>query len=302
LEEIDMVLRFQGTWRLSVVRVIADWPQRVIVSGSVDGVIPGRVGESRTISGGDWQLRFECNPGTGWQPDCRVMVGEPERTGNRVAQLIRCKDVDWRGDKTPNDLVLLLDADRYAVRIQSPSATQLPGRRAETVDNVLRKRGEWVIGVDVTNTGPEPLAYDMLLDLSDATRAALQARGVRVNEAASRVLQDQYGQETDVSGAVRLPPLRNGATTRVHFLADSAGAGGILPDLEFVLSRGDSWGGESVVSRASCESDRARPAAADPWQVEAPAALRGAQVPGERSFPERAYHRPATYGEGSQPR
>jgi len=277
-----MVLRFQGTWRLSVVRVIADWPQRVIVSGSVHGEIPGRVGESRTISGGDWQLRFECNPGTGWQPDCRVMVGEPERTGNRVAQLIRCKDVDWRGDKTPNDLVLLLDADRFAVRIHSPLASRLPERRAESVDAILRKRGEWVIGVDVTGAGPEPLAYDMLLDLSDATRAALQARGVRVNEAASRELQEHYGQETDVSGAVRLPPLRNGATTRVHFLADSAGAGGILPDLEFVLSRGDSWGGESVVSRVSCASDRARPAAGNPSQAEAPAGPRGVQVRGSQ--------------------
>jgi hypothetical protein len=293
-----MVLRFQGTWRLSVLRVIADWPQRIVVSGSMNAEIPGRVGETRTISGGDWQLRFECNPGGGWQPDCRVMVGEPERTGNRVAQLIRCKDVDWRGDKTPNDLVILLDADRFAVRIQSPSASQLPGRNAESVDAVLHKRGEWVIGVDVTNTGPEPLVYDMLLDLSDATRAALQARGVHVNEAAPRVLQEHYGQETEVSGAVRLPPLRNGATTRVHFLTDSAGAGGILPELEFVLSRGDSGGGDSVVSRVSCESDRARPTAVNPSQVRAPAGPRGAQVHGQRPLPERAFHRPATYGEG----
>jgi hypothetical protein len=277
-----VVLRFQGTWRLNVVRVIADWPQRIIVSGSAQDQIPGRAGESRTISGSDWRLRFEYNSGSGWQPDCRVMVGEPERTGNRVAQLIRCKDVDWRGDKTPNDLVLLLDADRFAVRIQSPSASQVPGRRAEPVDAVLHKRGEWVIGVDVTNTGPEPLEYDMLLDLSDATRAALQARGVRVNEAASGVLQENFGQETDASGAVRLPPLRHGATTRVHFLADSAGAGGILPDLEFVLSKSDTWGGDSVVSRASCESDRARPAVANPSQVGAPAGPRGSQVRGRR--------------------
>jgi hypothetical protein len=279
-----MVLRFQGTWRLNVVRVIADWPQRILVSGSTQGEIPGRVGESRTISGSDWQLRFECNPGGGWQPDVRVMVGEPERTGNRVAQLIRCKDVDWRGDKTPNDLVLLLDADRFAVRIQSPSASQGPGRRAEPVDAVLRKQGEWVIGVDVTNVGPEPLEYDMLLDLSDSTRAALQARGVLVNEAPSRVLQEHYGQETDTSGAVRLPPLRHGATTRVHFLADSAGAGGLLPDLEFVLSKGDTWGGDSVVSRVSCESDRARPTVVDPSRAGSgsPASPRGAQVRGRR--------------------
>src|SRR3954462_9860018 len=98
-----------GTWRVTVVRKDSDWPQRVVISGAAQGTIPGMVGASGTVNGGDWHLTVEHDPGGGGRQGEFVQAGPVGERDGRVIRTLVSKDRYWPGDSDPDDLVLRLE-------------------------------------------------------------------------------------------------------------------------------------------------------------------------------------------------
>jgi hypothetical protein len=229
---------YRGSWQLTVIEVDADWQQRIVVTGAAQLVIPGLRGHVQTISGTGadrWRMRFEHNWGDGWRPNTRVVEEPPERHGGRITRLIRSKDRDWPGDRVPNDMVVYLEGACTRLLLAAPRGVQPP----EPVEALVASRGEWVLGVDAQNLGPEPFSYDLALAISPAGRAALAMYGV------SPVAGRDVGQEM-IDGAVCLPPLVEGGMFTARFPMRSDGTGTRLPAVEFELRE---LTGGNVVSR-----------------------------------------------------
>ena len=49
----------EGRWRVRVVGNDADFPQRIVVTGSTSLIVPGVVGKSFEVSGKHWPLGIE---------------------------------------------------------------------------------------------------------------------------------------------------------------------------------------------------------------------------------------------------
>lgn len=98
-----------GAWRIMVVSKESLFAQRIVFSGDVQKMLSGEAGASTSASGGRWKLRFEHNRGDGvWRPNVSVEAGAIVRCGNQFQRLIATKDVFWAGDRSHNDLKLLL--------------------------------------------------------------------------------------------------------------------------------------------------------------------------------------------------
>src|ERR1700739_4640420 len=61
----------EGRWRVRVVGNDADFPQRIVITGSTSLIVPGVVGKSFEVSGKRWTLGIEHQPfGRGaWCPN-----------------------------------------------------------------------------------------------------------------------------------------------------------------------------------------------------------------------------------------
>jgi hypothetical protein len=261
----------RGSWRLMVVEVNADWQQRIVITGAAaELIVPGLLGHVVTISGtgaDPWRMRFEHDRGDGWRPNERVVYEPPRRQGNRTTRLIRSKDHDWPDDRVPNDMVVYLDGAYVRVFLGTPRGVRPPA----PVEALVATRGEWILGVDAHNLGPQPLVYDLALAVSDAGRAALATCGVVPGA------REVAGQEV-VDGAVCLPPLVEGGMFTANFLMRSDGTGIHLPAVEFELRE---LTGGTVLSRQTIPASpaltsKSRLASPRPGQLAVPTRLSAA--------------------------
>jgi len=209
-------MEFLGTWEISVIGAEADWPQRVVVCGSAEVVLPGRVGHRQVITGDRWQLRTEHDSGAGWRPNARTESDPPQRRGNRIVRTVRSKDRDWAGDHIPDDLILKLEGRRRAVTLPAVDLSPAPD-------------GGWLLTVQVRSDGAESLGFSTGLRICAAGRADLAAAGaVVVDDWPVGSAQERIG---DLS---ILPPLPPGELAAVQFLLEATRAPSRLPGFDLV--------------------------------------------------------------------
>lgn len=240
-----------GTWRVTVVRKDSDWPQRLVITGSVHDPIPGVVGESGTVNGGDWHLTVEHDLGSGWRQSEYVQAGPVSEHDGRATQTVASKDHYWRGDSDPNDLVLRLE--HVGARFEVTGSPQL-------VDDFGPGDARY-LAVTVRNTGYRAFDYDTVLDVTDRGRDALARQGLVVAESWTPEALRATGQEAFGRGA-GVRPLETGAEAVVYFpvrldTVPSAEAA----DVEFLLISAGGGGRRAVRERrlARVDPTNARP-------------------------------------------
>ena len=241
-------LTYHGSWHLSVLRKISDWPQRVVIDGSTNMVILATPGVSQNIAGDKWQLRIEHYVGGLWRPN-KMTVPGPLITGSRLTRhRVMSKDHYWPGDATPNDLVVELRPAGTGVMVVRWGTVR---KDLTPCDGGLRGPEPRYLAVDIRNTGHQPFDYDAVLDISPAGRNALAEHGVQVLDTWSdqdliRVRQEVF------DGAVSIPPIRTGEQATAHFLIDASKSRAGHPEVEFQLSNADDPSGYgSSVRRVS---------------------------------------------------
>ena len=100
-----MIISMQGNWTVRVKSKDAAFDQRFIVSGATsgNGTHAGAVGTTVTVTGTQWSIAVQNNPGTGFQlSDTRITF--PHQVGGNYEFDIRSNDIG--GDQDFNDLVL----------------------------------------------------------------------------------------------------------------------------------------------------------------------------------------------------
>jgi hypothetical protein len=205
----------RGAWRVTVVHKRSHWPQRVVSEGAENPVLPGVVGASVTMSGDDWQLAVDHDAGGGWQRSEYVQA-----VGTGDGLLIVSKDRYWAGDSQPDDLVLRLNHVGRLFEVMG----------APEVDSSS-------LSVTVRNTSYRAFGYDLVLDVTDAGRAALAAAGVELDDTGFPA----EGQT--------LPPLEVGEQCVIRLPVSSVTGSGQGVDVEFVVARAGRTGGERQTVR-----------------------------------------------------
>ncbi|MGI5229435.1 hypothetical protein [Actinoallomurus sp. CA-142502] len=219
-------ISMHGTWRVTVVRKASDWPQRVVITGSVQRAIPGTVGASETVSGIDWHLTIEHDLGGAWRQSEFVQAGPVREYDGRAARTVASKDHYWQGDSDPNDLVLRLE--HVGARFEVTATPHL-------VDGLGRGDDRY-LAVTIRNTGYRAFDYDTVLDVTDRGRNALARQGIVVAEIWTPEALRATGQEAYGRGAV-VRPLEVGAEAVVHFPARRDTVPSVeAADIEFLLS------------------------------------------------------------------
>jgi hypothetical protein len=222
-----------GSWHVRVVAKDSDWPQRVVITGSMNAVIPGVVGASATVGRESWDLAIEHDPGGGWRPSAYVQAGPVKESDGRPGLTVVSKDHYWAGDGTPNDLVLKLAHVGKIFEV-----TGLPeivddshgGVRSGTVAD-----GRPFLAITVRNTGYRAFDYDTVLDITDAGRDALSRCGVVVDETWDPEALRVTGQEA-FGRAAGVRPLDVGEQGAVYFPVDvGTAAPGAAADVEVVM-------------------------------------------------------------------
>jgi hypothetical protein len=101
---------FQGPWRIIVVNVDSDFPQRAVVrTRNGTTVIPGRLHASHQVDAGTWQLSLEHHRDGTWRPNVRALTSSSTDDSGMETRLIRSKDHDWPHDTLERNLVLRLE-------------------------------------------------------------------------------------------------------------------------------------------------------------------------------------------------
>lgn len=100
-----MVISMQGSWTVSVKSKSAAFSQRFVISGanSGNGVHPGAPGTSVNVTGAQWTIAIQNDPGTGFQLS-NTMLKFPHKVGGNYEFDIRSDDAAGDGDF--NDLIL----------------------------------------------------------------------------------------------------------------------------------------------------------------------------------------------------
>lgn len=285
-----------GTWRVTVVRKNSDWPQRVVITGSVHDAIPGMVGASETVSGGDWHLTVEHDLGGGWRQSEFVQAGPVSERDGRATRTVASKDHYWPGDGDPNDLVLRLE--HVGARFEVAGTPQL-------VDDFGPGDARY-LAVTVRNTGYRAFDYDTVLDVTDRGRDALARQGLVVAESWTPEALRATGQEAFGRGA-GVRPLEAGAEGVVYFpvrldTVPSAEA----EDVEFLLISAGGGGRRAVRERrlARVDPTAARPARASSGALRVSGDVvdvrARAHLPSYRSEPPRESGGEAVIGRGGQ--
>lgn len=239
-------LTYRGSWRISVVHKMSDWPQRIVISGSINGVIPGQVGVSVLVAGDCWQLAVEHHRGDEWRANRHVAPGLLKHKGGRAAQVITSKDQYWPGDSAPNDLVLRMDNVGAPFEVVGQHAVD--ARLRPLPGGALAGRAAEYLAVEVRNTGYQAFDFDTVLDISDAGRGALAEHGVLVQEGWSSTALRATGQEA-FGRAVALPPVEVGERATAYFPIDASLSRAGTPEVEFVLLTGGDEGGPTPARR-----------------------------------------------------
>jgi hypothetical protein len=217
----------RGAWRVTVVHKRSAWSQRVVSEGATNPELPGEVGASATMSGDDWRLAVEHDWGAGWRRSEYVQA-----EGGGDSFFVTSKDHYWPGDSSPDDLVLRLDhAGRMFEVMESPELDSS------------------TLTVTVRNTSYRAFGYDLVLDVTDAGRAALAAMGVAL---------------ADEGLPGELPPLEVGERYVVRLPVSHAAEGRGAGDVEFMVRRVGARGGERQTVRIGEPPAPVRAAAAVP--------------------------------------
>ncbi|CAM04720.1 hypothetical protein A8924_5871 [Saccharopolyspora erythraea NRRL 2338] len=225
---------YRGSWRLTVVGKEAAWPQRVVISGSVSGIVPGEPGRTVVIAGDEWHLVVEHDDGGGWKRSAQVIQRPLNRTGDQASQVIVSKDRFWAHDSTPDDLVVSLETVGGPLSVGKLFAADADRLTPRGSGSLRSGDGEQLLGVEITNTGFESFGYDAVLDISPRGRSELAGCGVLVQDKWRPALLRATGQEV-FEGAVSVPPLEVGESTTVYFPVDCAQASSAAPEVEFEL-------------------------------------------------------------------
>ena len=100
-----MIISMQGNWTVRVKSKDAAFPQRFVISGATtgNGVHAGTVGTTVAVTGTQWTIAIQNNPGSGFQlSDTKITF--PHQTGGNYEFDIQSNDAG--GDQDFNDLVL----------------------------------------------------------------------------------------------------------------------------------------------------------------------------------------------------
>ena len=103
-----MIISMQGDWSVTVKLKAASFPQRFIVQGATtgNGIYSGAVGTSANVTGDQWSIAIQNDPGTGWQTS-ETSLKFPHKIGGSYEFDIHSNDAG--GDEDFNDLVLTCD-------------------------------------------------------------------------------------------------------------------------------------------------------------------------------------------------
>lgn len=101
-----MIISMQGAWTVSVKSRNATFEQQFVISGATsgNGARPGTPGTSVTVTGAQWSIAIQSNPGTGFQLS-ETTLKFPRLVGRRYEFEIWSNDAG--GDKDFDDLVLV---------------------------------------------------------------------------------------------------------------------------------------------------------------------------------------------------
>lgn len=100
-----MIISMQGNWTVTVKSKSAAYPQRFVVQGAAtqNGVHSGIPGTSVNVTGNQWSIAVQSDPGTGWQTS-NTQLQFPHQAGGNYEFDIRSDDA--AGDSDFNDLIL----------------------------------------------------------------------------------------------------------------------------------------------------------------------------------------------------
>ncbi len=100
-----MIISMQGSWKVQVTTKSAAFPQRFVINGadSGNGTYEGVVGKTANVTGAQWTIAVQNDPGTGFQlSDTKLMF--PRKVGTNYTFEIRSNDAG--SDSDFNDLIL----------------------------------------------------------------------------------------------------------------------------------------------------------------------------------------------------
>src|SRR5215216_570018 len=100
-----MIISMQGNWTVRVKSKDAAFPQRFVISGATsgNGTHAGTVGSTVSVTGAQWSIAIQNDPGTGFQLS-NTKITFPHQTGGNYEFDIKSNDAG--GDQDFNDLVL----------------------------------------------------------------------------------------------------------------------------------------------------------------------------------------------------
>jgi hypothetical protein len=100
-----MIISMQGNWTVTVKSKNAAYQQRFVVQGATtgNGVHSGAPGTSVYVTGNQWSIAIQHNPGTGWQLSYTKLQFPHQSGGNYLFDIL---SDDSREDADFNDLIL----------------------------------------------------------------------------------------------------------------------------------------------------------------------------------------------------
>ncbi len=105
-----MIISMQGDWKVSVKAKNAAYSQRFIITGATsgNGTHSGTEGTTVDVSGDQWTIAIQNNPGSGYQIS-DTKIGHPHRVGDNYEFEIFSNDAG--SDEDFNDLILLCSSE-----------------------------------------------------------------------------------------------------------------------------------------------------------------------------------------------
>lgn len=99
-----MIVSMQGSWTLTVTKKRAAFNQQFVVSGAAsgNGIYPGIVGTSVNVTGAQWSIAIQNNPGTGFRLS-KTLIKTPQKVAGNYEFEIWSEDYL---DNDYNDLIL----------------------------------------------------------------------------------------------------------------------------------------------------------------------------------------------------
>jgi hypothetical protein len=239
-----MAETFQGRWRAKVVGRNAGFSQRVVVTGAAsgNGAYNGVVGNSFEFTGGQVELQWNNDAGSGWQPSA-IISSIGMSSPLVISRFISADDnfPDQR-DGDYDDLRVSFEyLDPPFAIDQRPFALER-GSRVMLPDGIFdTSQGVQYMGVQVRNTWffdwqSQTPATGMMIGIAPAARASLSARGIVVRDDWTAAEQEAFGQVV-LGGYVPIPDLDVGESTTIYFKLDVSTAEPAKPDVGFVAQR-----------------------------------------------------------------